>query len=83
MGTIISSCITAVVTLVVCLITNHAQAARTQALLEYRMDELTKAVQKHNGIIERVFHLETDSIRHDDELRRINHRLKELEDDEK
>lgn len=83
METIISACISAGVTLLVCLITNHAQAQKTQALIEYRLDELTKEVQKHNGVIERVYNLETEAKRHDDEFRRVNHRLETLEDDNK
>lgn len=83
METVIASLISASVTLTVCLITNHAQAQKTQALIEYRLDMLTKEVQKHNGLIDRTYKLETDAIRHDDELRRINHRLNALEDDTK
>ena len=80
METIISACISAGVTLLVCLITNHAQAEKTVALLEYRLDELTKAVQRHNSVLERVYNLETEAKRHDDELHRVNHRLEALED---
>jgi hypothetical protein len=83
METVIASLISASVTLAVCLITNHAQAQKTQALIEYRLDMLTKEVQKHNGLIDRTYKLETDAIRHDDELKRINHRLNALEDDTK
>lgn len=42
METIISAAITAAVTLAVCLITNHAQAEKTRALLDYRLSELEK-----------------------------------------
>lgn len=80
METIIASLISAAVTLAVCLITNHAQAEKTIALIEYRLDELTKAVQRHNSVIDRVYKLETESQRHDDELHRVNHRLSSLED---
>lgn len=83
MATVASALISAVVTLAVCLITNHAQAEKTLALIEYRLDELTKAVSKHNGLIDRVYKLETEAQRHDDELRRVNHRLESLEDDTK
>jgi len=40
--TIISAAITAVVTLAVCLITNHAQAEKTRELIDYRVSELEK-----------------------------------------
>ena len=58
METIISAAITAVVTLAVCLITNHAQAEKTRALIDYRVSELEKKQDKHNNLIERTFKLE-------------------------
>ena len=58
METIIAAAITAAVTLAVCLITNHAQAEKTRALIEYRMTELEKKQDKHNHYIERTYKLE-------------------------
>lgn len=58
METIISAAITAAVTLVVCLITNHAQAEKTRALIDYRVSELEKKQDKHNKLMERTFKLE-------------------------
>lgn len=58
METIIAAAITAAVTLTVCLITNHSQAEKTRALIEYRMTELEKKQDKHNNLIERTFKLE-------------------------
>lgn len=52
--TVISSLITAAVTLVICLITNYAQSKKTLALLEYRLDALTRQVEKHNNVVERM-----------------------------
>lgn len=54
METIISAAITGAVTLAICLITNNANAKRTEALIEYRLDALTKQVEKHNNLIERM-----------------------------
>ena len=79
MATVISSAITAAVTLVVCLITNYSQAQKTTALIEYKLDELTKQVAKHNSLVERTYKLEQDSALHDAELKRQNERLKVLE----
>jgi len=56
--TIISAAITGAVTLAICLITNGAQAKRTEALIEYRLDELTKKVEKHNNLVERMTSVE-------------------------
>lgn len=58
METIIAAAITAAVTLTVCLITNHAQAEKTRALIDYRVSELEKKQDKHNNLIERTFKLE-------------------------
>ena len=58
METVISAVITAVVTLAVCLITNHAQAEKTRALIDYRVSELEKKQDKHNNLIERTYKLE-------------------------
>lgn len=54
METVISAAITGAVTLAICLITNNANAKRTEALIEYRLDALTKQVEKHNNLIERM-----------------------------
>ena len=58
METIIGAVITGTFTLVVCLITNHAQQEKTRALLEYKLDELTKRVDRHNQLIDRTYKLE-------------------------
>ena len=42
METIISACISAGVTLFVCLISNRGQQEKTRALMEYKLEELTK-----------------------------------------
>ena len=58
MGTIIAAAITGAVTLAVCLMTNHAQAEKTRALLDYRLQQLEKKQDKHNSLMERTFRLE-------------------------
>ena len=58
METILAAAISGVVTLAVCLITNHAQAEKTRALIDYRVSELEKKQDKHNNLIERTFRLE-------------------------
>ena len=51
--------------------------------MEYKLDGLTKQVEKHNNLIERVFHLESRADRHDDEFKRVNARLTDLEKEER
>ena len=58
METVLAACISAAVTLAVCLITNHAQAVKTRALINYRVSELEKKQDKHNNLIERTYRLE-------------------------
>ena len=86
METIISSCITAAITLIICLINNHGQQKRTEqqqsetrALMEYKLVELTKRVDKHNHLVERTYHLEEVSLLHEEKIKVANHRIEDLE----
>ena len=73
METIISSCISAGVTLLVCLISNHGQQEKTRALMEYKLDELTKKVEKHNSVVERTSISE-------EKMKVANNRITDLEE---
>ena len=68
-ATILGALIGGAASLLVCLINNAAQQRRlrtqlsleqdkTRALLEYKLEELTKHVEKHNSVIERTYKLE-------------------------
>ena len=72
METIISACISAGVTLIVCVINNHGQQEKTRALMEYKLDELTKRVEKHNSVVERTYIFE-------EKIKVANHRIEDLE----
>lgn len=63
MEVIISSTISAAVTLIVCLISNHSQNEKTRALMEYKLEELTKRVDKHNNTKRRMVD-STDQVGH-------------------
>lgn len=58
METLLAAALTGAVTLGVCLITNHAQAEKTRALIDYRVSELEKKVDRHNNVVERTYRLE-------------------------
>lgn len=58
METVLAAVISGAVTLAVCLVNNHAQAEKTRALLDYRLSELEKKVDKHNNVVERTYQLE-------------------------
>lgn len=79
METIIAACISAAVTLVVCLLNSNAQQEKTRALMEYKLEELTKKVEKHNNTIERTYHLEEQVALHEEKLKVANHRIEDLE----
>lgn len=71
METIIAAAISAACTLLVCLVNNRAQHAKTTALLEYKFTELEKKVDKHNQVIERTFTLEG-------QMREAQHDIRDL-----
>ena len=48
---------------------------KANALLQYRIDELDKKVEKHNSVVERTYLLE-------EKMKVANHRISDLEDKE-
>lgn len=83
MEVIISSCVSAAVTLIVCMINSKTQNDKTRALMEYKLDELTKRVDKHNNVIDRTYHLEEAVKITQNDIVVANHRIKDLEDFQK
>lgn len=86
METIISSFITAAITLIICLINNSGQRKRSEqqqqesmSLMCYKLDELTKRVDEHNHLVERTYHLEEVSLLHEEKIKVANHRIEDLE----
>jgi len=78
--------ITGIVAIVVCIINNwammakqRAQTEKTVALIEYKINELSERVQRHNQIVERTFKLEESTALQDAELKRLNERIKVVE----
>ena len=79
METIISACISAAVTLVVCVISNNAQQEKTRTLMEYKLEELTKRVNEHNNLIKRTYALEEKMSVYEEQIKVANHRIEDLE----
>lgn len=79
METILAAVISGAVTLAVCLITNHSQAEKTRALLDYRLSQLEKKQDKHNNLMERTFRLEGDMEVVHEQIKVANHRIEDLE----
>ena len=60
--------VTGIVAILVCIINNWVQYSKTKqetdktvALIQVKLDELSERVDKHNQLIERTYHLESDT----------------------
>ena len=58
--TAISTVIGAVISGIVSLVVATKQQSKTMALVEYRLDELEKKVDKHNNLVERMYKVEAE-----------------------
>ena len=47
--------------------------------MEYKLDELTKRVDKHNNTIERTYRLEEQMSLQEEKMKVANHRIDDLE----
>ena len=52
---------------------------KSTALITYRLEQLEKKVEAHNNLVERTYRLEENTALQDAELKRVNHRLSDLE----
>lgn len=52
---------------------------KSSALIAYRLEQLENKVNKHNNLIERTYKLEEQTALAEAELKRVNHRLENLE----
>ena len=52
---------------------------RSAALIAYRLEQLEKKVQAHNGLVERTYRLEEQAALQEEKLREANHRIDDLE----
>lgn len=71
--------ITGIVAIIVCTINNIYQGGKTQALIEYKIDELSKRVDKHNNLVERTYKLEEQTVLQDEKIKVANNRIADLE----
>ena len=84
--TVVVALISAGATLIVCLINNAFQAEKAEkqrtetiALIQYKIDELSDRVNKHNSIIERTYKLEKRAAVFEEKITVANHRIDDLE----
>ena len=82
----VEALITGIVGIIVCMINNGFQNRRIKAdndknaaLIDYRLSELTKRVEKHNCVIERTYELEKAKKVYDEKFKVVNHRIEDLE----
>ena len=89
--TVLAAIIAGAVTLIVCVVNNVSQSKRltdkvgeqqrqTAAMLEYKLDQLTRQVEKHNSLVERTYRLEQEAVLQDEKIKVANHRIQDLED---
>ena len=58
---------------------NKKTSEKTNALIGYRLEQLEKAVNKHNQVVERVYRLEERAEVTDERIRVANHRIEDIE----
>lgn len=82
----IEAIITGVVAIIVCMINNYCQNKKTTeqhnttvALIEYKLDQLTDKVEKHNNAVERLYIVERKLEVDEERIRVANHRIEDLE----
>ena len=86
MEAIISALIGAAGAIIVCVIQSNTQHQKQQAqfdkaigLIEYKIDQLTMKVEKHNNLVERTYKLEEVATVHEEKIKVANHRIDDLE----
>lgn len=82
----IEAIITGAVAIIVCMINNayqrkvsDRQHSTTIALIEYKLDQLTKKVELHNNAVERLYKVEKRVDVYDEKIKVANHRIDDLE----
>lgn len=80
---IIVSLITSLATLIGVVLTVYAGGKRTRDILLYRIEQLERKQEKHNSLIERMYRVEERLELHDEKLKVANHRIDDLEGQER
>ena len=72
--------IVAILSLVGTLVGTYFANRKSAALLDYRLAQLEKKVDKHNTVIERTYALEKRADVTDEKIKVANNRIKDLEE---
>lgn len=75
----IDALISAGAAILVCVISNYFQNRKTTALMEYKIDQLTKKVDLHNNAIARLYEVERRLGIDEEKIKVANHRIDDLE----
>ena len=65
--------------ILVCMISNYYQNRKTTALMEYKLDQLTKKVELHNNAVTRLYEVERRLGIDEEKIKVANHRIDDLE----
>ena len=83
---VITGLISAAAAIIVCLINNSFQRSEQEKkhnaaimLINYQIEELKKAVEKHNTLVERTYELEKKQGVVEEQVKVANHRIDDLE----
>lgn len=79
MENILSSLISGITAIVVCVVTQIVQNGKTRALIDFRMQIIETKQDKFNNVIERTYKLEEVTALHEEKIKVANHRIDDLE----
>ena len=79
MTEIIVSFVVGSLSLVGTLVGSYFSNRKASALIAYRIEQLEEKVNRHNGVIERVYRLEQEERIIEEKLKVANHRIDDLE----
>ena len=77
--TLLTTIASPIITGVVAIVVGVIQSNKTKALIEYKVEELTKEVNEHNKLIDRTYKLEEITAIHEEKIKIANHRIDDLE----
>jgi MFS superfamily sulfate permease-like transporter len=80
MTQIIVACIVAAFGFAGTVIGSYFGVRASNKLVVYRIEQLEKKVDKHNGVMERTFKLEERCALAENDIKVVNHRIKDLEE---
>lgn len=78
--TAIGTVVGAIISGAVALIVSSIQHNKTVAVIETKVEELTKRVDKHNNLVERMYAVEARARLSEEQIKAANHRIEDLEE---